>query len=256
MANHHGDFIWYELVTSDVDAAASFYDAVLGWKAHPAASPAPDYRIFGTESHEVGGMMALPSEDARPAWIGYVGVDDVDAMATKIVDSGGKQHVPPTDIPGIGRFAMVADPQGVVFYVMRGSVDDASMSFAPTKTGHCHWNELATSDPSAAFTFYSTHFGWSKGEAMPMGPEGTYQILEHHGQAFGAVSSILPQDTLPPRWTFYFGVDDIDRVAKIVTDKGGKVYYGPADVPGGVFIVIATDPQGALFGLVGPRVSA
>lgn len=257
MASRHGEFIWYELMTSDVAAAADFYGAVIGWQCRAADQSAHGYHIFGARGIDVAGLMEIPADaaqqGARPAWLGYISVDDVDAAAGDIVKAGGTQHVPPTDIPGIGRFAMLADPQGAAFYIMRALMEDGtSTSFSPTRTGHCHWNELATSDQTAALAFYGDRFGWEKGDAMPMGAMGDYQFITHHGQTLGAMMT-RRQDGPPPMWTFYFGVDDIDAATKAATDKNAAIHYGPAEVPGEVFIIIASDPQGALFGLVGPR---
>jgi predicted enzyme related to lactoylglutathione lyase len=256
MANQHGDFIWYELLTNDAGAAARFYGAVVGWQTRAAEGSDRGYQILGIGGEDVGGLMTLPADaeraGMRPTWLGYVGVDDVDATAAEIVRAGGTQHMPPTDIPGVGRFAMLADPQEVVFYVMRGATDGTSTAFDQGKTGHCNWNELATTDPAAALSFYSAHFGWAKGDAMPMGEMGDYQFIDHGGRTIGAVMKRTPEGP-PPAWNFYFGVEDIDGAAKAVSANGGAIHYGPAEVPGGVFIIVAGDPQGALFGLVGPR---
>lgn len=258
MRNHHGEFIWYELLTSDTSGAADFYGALIGWHSRPAGEDEAmaGYHLFSTGGVEVAGLMKIPDEAGssgmRPAWFGYIGVDDVDAATAGVLADGGRQYMPPTDIPGIGRFAMLADPQGVAFYVMRGAMDERSTAFSPMQTGHCHWNELAAPDPAAALAFYQKHFGWQKGDAMPMGELGDYQFIHHHGQMLGAVMRHVDNGP-PPMWHFYFGVDDIDAAAKTVTAKGGKVAHGPAEVPGGVFIVVGLDPQGAMFGLVGPR---
>src|SRR5215203_925674 len=116
MSNRHGDFVWYELLTSDPDASADFYAAAIGWQARPAQGSAQDYRIFGTGNTDIAGFMRIPPDaeraGLRPRWLGYVGVDDVDAAVAGIVEAGGARHRPPTDIPGVGRFAVVADPQG------------------------------------------------------------------------------------------------------------------------------------------------
>jgi predicted enzyme related to lactoylglutathione lyase len=256
MAHRHGDFIWYELLTQDADAAADFYGAVVGWQGRKAEGSPRDYRIFATAGTDVAGFTNIePTADRacmRPGWLGYVGVNDVDATAAEVKRKGGAQHVPPTDIPGVGRFAMVADPQGVVFYVMRGAMEGTSTSFAPTQTGHCHWNELATGDQAAALQFYTGLFGWEKGDAMPMGDMGDYQFINQHGQMIGAMMTRRP-DGPPPAWNFYFGIDDIDVAAQTVSGKGGAIHYGPVEVPGGSYIIVASDPHGALFGLVGPR---
>jgi len=256
MSNQHGDFVWYELLTTDADAAARFYESVLGWKAREADGSVRGYGIFGIGGADVAGFMNIPAEDAgtgmRPTWLGYVGVRDVDAAVADILRDGGRQYVPPTDIPGVGRFALMADPQGVPFYVMRGATDGTSTSFSPARTGHCHWNELTTTDQQAALAFYGAHFGWEKGDAMPMGEMGDYRFITHNGETIGAAMNRMP-DGPPPAWTFYFGVEDIDSAGRAVSDGGGTIHHGPAEVPGGVFIIVAGDPQGAMFGLVGPR---
>ena len=255
MTNKQGDFIWYELITEDAIAAAHFYGPILGWTARKAGTGPDSYHLLSTGESDVGGMMDLPADakanGMRPNWLGYVAVDDVDAAAAKIVADGGTQHMPPMDIPNVGRFAMLADPQGASFYVMRGAMEGTSNSFAMDKTGHCHWNELATSDQAAAWSFYGNQFGWIKGDVMSMGPMGDYEFLTHAGQTIGAFA---PLGEVPrPEWTFYFGVADIDEAATRVKDGGGTISYGPAEVPGGMFIIVGVDPQGAQFGLVGPR---
>ena len=255
MANTHGDFIWYELMTSDVEAATAFYGAVIGWQARPFSGPEATYNLFSIGGADVGGLMAIPEEaacrGAWPGWLGYVGVDDVDAAVADIIEAGGSQHMPPTDIPGVGRLAMMADPQGATFYVMRGTVEGTSTSFAPDQMGHCHWNELATSDQTSALAFYRDRFGWQNGDVMPMGEQGDYQYLTHGGAPFGGVMTRC-KDAPAPMWTFYFRVADIHAAASAVTANGGTIHHGPADVPGGYMIIVAADPQRALFGLVAP----
>jgi predicted enzyme related to lactoylglutathione lyase len=256
-ANPQGDFMWYELLTDDVDAAVNFYGPILGWKVTKAEGTEHDYHIIHADDGDIGGMMVLPADakahGMRPTWLGYVTVDNVDAAAAKIVADGGKEHMPPTDVPGIIRFALVADPQGASFYVARGYMEGTSTAFAADKVGHCQWNELITSDQAAAWTFYGNQFGWAKGDVMPMGDMGDYEFLTQKGQTIGAFMRKDPDK--PPRWRFYFGVADIDVAADTVNKGGGTIAHGPAEVPGGIFIIIGTDPQGAEFGLVGPRKS-
>ena len=258
MTNRQGDFLWYELITEDAGAAADFYGPILGWKTHDAEGSPHGYRLFGPGDGDVGGMMNIPDEakagGMRPIWLGYVTVDDVDAAVAKIVAAGGRQHMPPTDVPGVIRFAMMADPQGAGFYVGRGLVPNhSSASFAADKAGHAQWNELCTTDQAAAWKFYGDQFGWKKGDVMPMGPMGDYEFLTQNGQTIGAF--MRQEQGKRAMWRFYFGVGDIDKAAEGVKQGGGNVMHGPAEVPGSIFIIIATDPQGAEFGLVGPRKS-
>ncbi len=253
--NPHGSFIWYELLTADPDSAAAFYGDVIGWTAASAGQPGIDYRIFCAEDGPVAGHMKLPdgAEEAgmKPGWLGYIGVDDVDAAVADIQTAGGRVHMPAMDLEDVGRMALVADPQGVPFYVMRGASEEPSPSFNPAKTGHCHWNELSTPDQDGALDFYTGRFGWEKGEVMPMGEMGGYQFIHHGGGMIGAIMTSPPGR--PSGWNFAFGVRDIDESAAKIKAGGGTVQYGPVEVPGGDWVVMASDPQGAAFMAVGPR---
>jgi uncharacterized protein len=256
MANRQGDFLWYELMTSDAGAAEEFYRAVVGWTAHGFDESMRGYRAFTAGDTDIAGLMTIPpdaaSRGARPAWLGYVAVDDVDDTARAIIEAGGKQYVPPTDIPGVGRFAMFADPQGANFYIMRGASGEESKSFSPDGIGHCQWNELATSDQAGALAFYTGTFGWERGDSMPMGEMGDYVFINQHGGMIGAVMNTMP-GAPPPLWRFYLGVDDIDRAMTAATDRGATIHYGPVEIPGGAYALSGADPQGAIFSLVGPR---
>lgn len=271
MANMHGDWIWYELMTTDADASAAFYEAILPWKI----GNQPDYREIEATEGGVGGMLQLTPEmqagGARPAWVGYVLVDDVDKTVASVEQGGGRVYMPARDMPGIGRFAMVADPQGAPFYVMKptppaGDPDKASNAFSydRPRDGHCAWNELATSDPAAALHFYGQRFGWVKDGEMDMGPMGKYEFLRHAGRApdgsppgHGMLGAVLPKMPQMPvsAWTFYFRVPDIDTAVTQIGASGGTIVQPPTEIPGGDFSMVGVDPQGAAFGLVGSRTS-
>jgi hypothetical protein len=155
------------------------------------------------------------------------------------------------DMEGVGRIALVADPQGVPFYLMRGASEAASTSFAPKEAGRCNWNELSAPDPDDALAFYTGRFGWEKGDVMPMGEMGGYQFIHHGGGMIGAIMRSPPGR--PPGWNFAFGVRDIEGAPARISAGGGAVLHGPIEVPGGDFVVMAADPQGAAFTVVGPR---
>lgn len=256
MPNKHGDFVWYELLTTDPDAAAVFYGSVLGWTINDSGQAGMDYRLFSIGGSAIGGLMALPADAVaagmRPIWLGYIGVDDVDVTIGAITAAGGTVHMPATDIPGVGRLALLADPQGAVFYVMRGTSEATSTAFSGTAPGHCSWNELTTRDLTAALEFYGTRFGWVKGEVMDMGALGDYQFILQDGRGIGAMMT-GPPESPPPMWTYYFRVTDIDAAAERARAGGGHLMHGPCEVPGGDHILIGADPQGALFALVGGR---
>ncbi len=263
MTKQASEFIWYELMTSDVDAARRFYGPVIGW----TVGNQPDYaEIQAMDGDHVGGMLQLTDEmtsgGARPAWVAYISVEDVDASVASIEAAGGRCHMPPRDMEGVGRFAMVADPQGAPFYVMKPTPpadrpDAQSNAFARYEPmqGHCAWNELSTSDPEAARQFYNRQFGWVKDGEMDMGPMGKYEFLQFPGERpypIGAVMEKMPHMPVSA-WTFYFRAADIDEGAAAIAANGGAVILDPVEIPGGDYSLVATDPQGAVFGLVGPR---
>jgi uncharacterized protein len=245
-----GGWIWYELLTADVERAHAFYGSVVGWTPVPHAA-VPGYFLFAAGETTIGGLMQMPREAgiSRPVWLGYVQVADVDATVAAAQADGARLCVPPTSIPGVGRFAMLLDPQGAAVYAMTPE-QGASESFA-AKIGHCQWNELVTTDAVAAVDFYVKHFGWQKGEAMNMGPLGAYQFLIGGGQRFGA--AMKRSLDARPLWRYYFGVDDIDRAAQAIRAGGGKLLGSPDLVPSGNYVAAAVDPQGAEFGITGPR---
>ncbi|TPG12161.1 VOC family protein [Sphingomonas oligophenolica] len=256
MANPHGTPIWYELMTADPDASKAFYDLVIGWSVEAQPAGDMDYRMIATVGgDQVGGVMRLTDDmaanGAKSTWLFYIGVDDVDASATKIQAAGGALIVPPTDIPDVGRFAFATDPQGIPFYIMRGSSPDASGAYDRNGMGKCNWNELITPDQRAANAFYAEVFGWTYPDKMEMpGDMGDYIFIDIAGQQIGATMQ-YPGEGPDPGWRFYFRTPDIDASAQKVADVGGTVMMGPHDVPGGGRIIVATDPHGVVFGAVG-----
>lgn len=252
MANPDGTPIWYELLTTDAVAAQAFYAEVVGWSIAPSGMAATgDYRILTAPGGGgVGGLMTLPAgAPMKPGWLGYIGVDDVDASAAKVVELGGSLTIPPQDIPGVGRFALVADPQGLPFYVMRGDSPQDSSAFSFHAPGHCSWHELVTTDAAAAVDFYGALFGWTNPESMPMGPMGDYRFIYHRGERIGGMMNA--GEGMPTRWSYYFRVPSIAAAKERATARGGTIVMGPQEVPGGDYVILGVDPQGAGFALVG-----
>lgn len=262
MSEQHGSLIWYELITPDPDGAKTFYDAVVGWGIEPQPAGPMDYRMIRrSDGGNAGGVMRLSDDMAahggRPIWLGYICVDDVDATHAAITAEGGQVYMPATDMEGVGRIAMVSDPAGAPFYIMKPTPpadqpDAVSDVFSVDQPQHVRWNELSTSDPAGAIAFYQRHFGWKQEGSMPMGPLGDYQFLQRDGVAIGAVMPLMRPDARP-QWTYYLGVEDIDRAAEAVRSGGGQIVQEPIEIPGGEYSLVGVDPQGASFGLVGPR---
>ncbi|MFA6117860.1 MAG: VOC family protein [Sphingomonas sp.] len=257
MANPEGTPIWYELMTTDPEASKAFYDDVIGWTVQDKPDGDMDYRMIdsGSNGDFVGGVFRLTEQmvagGAKPTWLFYIGVNDVDASVEKIEAAGGKVMMPAWDIPDVGRIAMVTDPQGIPFYVMRGASEGDSTAWDRMGMGKCNWNELSTPDQAGANAFYAEVFGWTYPDKMPMGENGDYIFVEAGGQTIGATMQAPPQGP-PPAWQFYFRAPDIEEAAAKVTKNGGTVHAGPMDVPGGDRIIVASDTLGVMFGVVGP----
>lgn len=255
MTNPHGTPIWYELITADPDASKAFYDQVIGWTVEAQPSGPMDYRMIDSGNDGlVGGVMRITPEmqasGAKPRWLFYLGADDVDATAKAITAHGGQVHMGPFDLPGVGRMAFVADPQGLPFYIMRGASEGTSTVWDRKAQGKCNWNELNTPDHAGANAFYAQVFGWSYPDKMPMGEMGDYVFVQAGEHTIGATMPAQPQT--PPGWYFYFGVADIEAAAEAVRTNGGTVLQEPMEVPGGDRVIFASDPHGVLFGAVGP----
>ncbi len=255
MSDLHGKFVWYELMTTDLPAAEAFYGDVVGWKITDSGQAGMTYHILHAGEAPVGGAMTLPpGAGDGPGWIGYIWADDVDAAAASVTAAGGSVHKGPDDIPNVGRFAVVADPQGAVLCLFKATAPGPGTPPPPMGTpGVTGWHELSAGDGPSAFDFYAGQFGWAKGEAMDMGPMGVYQLFTPGtGDAIGAIMTKMPQ--VPhPFWLFYFCVKSIQVAMDKVTAGGGTVLHGPTEVPGGAWIIQCLDPQGGVFALVGAR---
>jgi hypothetical protein len=256
MSEPLGKYCWYELMTTDTEAAGKFYSHVVGWHLFEPGGPHAGYTLLQVGDQGIGGMMKLPDEacaaGARPGWMGYIWVPEVETALAKVVAAGGAVHKQPADIPQIGRFAVVSDPQGANFILFRHFGDQEAPPFAPGTPGHVGWHELHAGERESALTFYAGQFGWTKGEAHDMGgPVGIYQLFNIDGVQSGGMMNKM--EVFPhPFWLYYFNVDDIGAAAARVTAAGGQVLMGPHEVPGGSWILQALDPQGGMFALTQP----
>jgi len=247
------NFFWYDLMTTDVASASKFYSSVVGWITADSGMPGMNYTIFSTGGVGVAGLMPLPTEAGAPkmpVWSVYVHVIGVDDYASKVVDAGGAILLAPSDIPGVGRFAVVADPTGAAFEIMEPNGERPDLpALAPKQTGTIGWHELQAGDGRAAFDFYARVFGWSQTGTFDMGPMGEYILFATDKKQVGGMMTKQPQ--VPhPFWLSYFYVDGIDAAAERIAKSGGKVVNGPTKVPGDEWVLHATDPQGGFFALV------
>ncbi|WP_294132890.1 VOC family protein [Sphingobium sp.] len=263
MTDRNGQFFWVELMTSDPQAALAFYTDVVGWTKMPFGEDG-GYTLVVGSAGPLGGVMAIPAEAKEcgmtPWWGGYIASADVDADAARLVAAGGSIKRPAEDIDGVGRFAVMGDPGGATFMLLKGSSPDGMEAPPPMAMGHVGWHELYSGNFDADMAFYTGQFGWTEGEAMDMGDMGIYQLVSQTGGSdFPSMSGGImpvPKEMPAPLWLFYFVVGDIDAAAARVTAGGGTILHGPSEVPGGSWIVQLLDPQGAMFALVGTRADA
>jgi predicted enzyme related to lactoylglutathione lyase len=238
-----------------MDGAQAFYTAVMGWRAEAAeVSPVPYTRMMVGQT-PVAGVMTLPAEAAAagapPRWIGYVGVDDVDAMLVRLAQAGGRVLHPAMDIPNIGRAASVADPQGTAFALFQPAVSEGPAPLPMGTPGTVGWNELHAVEWKAAFAFYAGLFGWQKGDAVDMGPMGIYQLFTVGGVPVGGMMTRM-DPAQNPHWGYYVNVPNADAAVARIAAAGGQVIHGPQVVPGGSTIVQGLDPQQIFFAVVSP----
>ena len=254
MHKDYGKFCWYELMTPDVPAAERFYASVVGWSTRDSGMEGMNYTLAYAGENQVAGLMSPPAEAGKmPAmWMGYIFSDDIESTLKDITGNGGSVHRPPQDIPGVGRFAVAADPHGAVFSLF--STEDESPAdpgmMEPQRVG---WHELMAGDLDEAWAFYSKTFGWTKDMAVDMSEAGmgTYQTFAvRGGNSIGGMMTNPPGSPVPPVWGYYFVVEGLDAAGKRVTDGGGQILMGPMEVPGGAWIINCIDPQGAHFSLV------
>jgi uncharacterized protein len=251
-----GKFVWYEYMGDNLEAAVDFYTHVVGWTSKDAGMAGFPYELVSAGPTMVAGMMDIPDEarsmGAKPSWLGYIWVEDVDKALPNLTAAGGKVLKAPADIPGVGRFAVVADPDGTVFMPFRDAGGSAPLPPPPGTPGLVGWRELHASDGARAFAFYSGQFGWKKDRDFDMGSMGVYHIFESAPGEQGGIFTKTPQTPMP-FWLYYFNVEAIDAAAERVKAKGGRVINGPMETPNGRWILQGLDPQDAMFALVAPK---
>lgn len=250
MSNTPGQFVWYDLMSPDVDAATKFYTEVVGWGTQQWDGPAP-YTMWTASGNPIGGVVPLTSDHAAagvvPHWMAYITVDDVDAIIEKAKDKGATVVAEPRDIPDTGRFAVIRDPQGALIAVYTPAND---MPGGEPQIGQISWHELTTTDYAAAFDFYNDLFAWEQMSEMDMGSAmGTYRMFGKNGRMLGGMMNKAPENPMPPNWLLYARVNDVRAAVETVKRLGGEVLYEPMEVPGGDEVAAVMDPQGTAFGL-------
>jgi uncharacterized protein len=250
--------LWYELMTSDMSGAETFYKAAVGWATTPFDGAGMPYTMWMREGDvPVGGVMALPADlqtrGVPPHWLAYIGVERLEDAVAHVEKLGGSVLSPVIEVPDVGRMRVVKDPQGAAFALYQPS-NPPVIPEGPGEVGDVSWLELYTTDSEAAMKFYGDLFGWKATESMDMGPMGVYRMFgRSHGSLGGMMTKTPDMAQVPNAWLLYFRVPDIAAATERVKANGGAIVNGPMEVPGGDLIVQCTDPQGGMFALHGKK---
>jgi hypothetical protein len=252
----HSRFVWHDYNTPDVDAAKRFYGELLGW--HFFQGGGPEYQHVQVGERNIGGVMKY---DGHAHWLGYVAADNVDETLKVAAQHGGKILLPPKDLPKIGRFAMLADPQGGMVAPFHHLTDHGAPDMNdPPALSTVAWNDLMATNAAAAASFYAQVFDWGV-EPLDFGAAGTYRMLTRIGEKNQAgddrnAGGVAEASGLPhAEWVHYFLVADVDKATEQAQRLGGSVRISPSPLPrppwpeGGRFSQII-DPQKAPFGLI------
>lgn len=242
-----GTPIWVDLGSPDIKAAATFYSQLFGWEAQDLGPEAGGYTMFTLDGKQVAAVGPLMMEGQPTAWSTYISSDDADATARKVEEAGGRVLAPPMDVMDQGRLAVFMDPAGAAFSIWQPAKMRGAALF--NQPGALSWNELQTTDVSAAKTFYERVFGWGFADSSMGQGEGAPQYTEWklNDRSIGG-AMVIQNPGIPPHWLAYFSVEDCDAAVARVTELGGRVMMPPMHFGPGRFSVVI-DPQGAAFAL-------
>lgn len=246
-----GSFCWVELRTTDPAGARAFYRELFGWQAVDEPTPGGTFTRLRLDGDDVGALYQQPAArreaGARPSWLAYVAVDDVDAAARRVAELGGEVTAGPFDVGSAGRSAHLRDPEGAELALWQPLGHVGARRAA--EAGTLCWSELATRDPAAAGAFYGSLFDWGRKE---QDMEGTTYTEWQNGDR--SVGGMIPMDAewgdAPPHWMLYFEVDDVDATAERAGELGGELHVGPLPIPGVGRFAMLSDPQGAMFSVI------
>jgi hypothetical protein len=241
---------WVDLSSDDAPASGAFYAALFGWQVE--VNPDPQYGGYGLAKlggRDAAGIGPKLDPSAPTAWSLYIGTEDVDALATRVADAGGTVVMAPFDVGDQGRMAVFQDPSGAFISAWQGT---RMGGFQTNAAGAFGWAELNARGVDSVLPFYSAVFGWAT-KSTPMGEgQPPYNEFQLDGRSIGGaweMNAVVPAE-VPSYWQIYFGVDDVDAAYAKALQLGATELVGPTDIPGGGRFAIATDPQGATFGLL------
>lgn len=241
-----GRFVWHDLMTTDLERSQAFYRELFDWSIESVPMGPVIYSMIVTGTGPIGGMM---EEKSIPMshWMPYCAVKDVDATAARCQELGGSVCVPPTDIPGTGRFAVCGDRQGAYFSIFAGIPESPGADPDQLAHGRVCWNELMTSDDDDAQRFYSALFGWTQ-QNMDLGEMGLYRVQMAGEKHAGGIMR-TPMPGTPSWWCVYFAVNDLAQSTAKARELGAEVLVENQAIPEIGTFSLLEDPVGAMVAL-------
>ena len=253
-AYDHGVFCWNDLATSDPKGAKAFYASLFCWTIEDTDMGAAGiYTLLRLHGGDVGGAYALGDEEremgAPSHWNAYVAVENCDETAAMARQLGGKVISEPFDIPEAGRMAVISDPQEAVLCLwQKDSFHSGAAKRGPAPGSVC-WDELATTDATAAAAFYTRLLGWVSRDSSI--PEVSYtEFLVGERPVGGMLEMTEEWGVALPHWLTYFSVADCDASVAQAQELGGSLIKEPFDIPKVGRIAVLADPQGAVFAVI------
>jgi predicted enzyme related to lactoylglutathione lyase len=248
MPINEGRFVWHDLSTTDVEGAKEFYGAIAPWTTKPWDDDG-EYLLWEKEGTPVGGITRVPADAggplSPPSWLASVYVYDVDDCVRRVPKLGGRVLMAPKEIPNVGCWAVIAGPDGAPLALFEPSTANPPGHDGAPTVGEFAWHELRSNDWRKSWDFYSRLFHWDRVREHDMGPDGTYFVFGQNGQSLGGMYT--DGDSSQSNWTSYVEVPSVRQATEKVRALGGRVVREPHEVPGGSWIALCADPQGATF---------
>ncbi len=244
-----GRFVWQDLMTANVEAAKVFYGGLFGWTfEHFDRGDGYGYWLICHQGERIGGLSLLAEQNRPAIWIPAITTNDVDDFCLRATDMGATVHREPRDVPGIGRMAVVSDPQGGTFFPMTEQ-ERTDGSLPTVGPGHGAWRQLVTTDPPAATAFYTRMFGWT---SRVMGTDGDLRkFLVYQDMTVAGIGK-KPDGLSDTTWVLSFEVENIDTSSQRVTELGGRIVVPAKPVESVGRISWVADATGVLLALVQP----
>ena len=243
-------FEWHELFSPEPEKSAGFYADICTGDIEKMVLSSSNLPYFIVRMSNGGslGITGLPSESIPMGWYGYIFTEDMNQTLERVKKLGGRIVLPATMEKGIGKYALISDPEGVVL-----GVDELVPDLRPPKPNiGVSWNELVVRNLESTLKFYQDLFGWKVVDKFPM-ETGPYLILGTGDDPKTEFGAIYASQETPPTWRYYIHIERMDPVIEKVKEMGGKVTMGPLEVPGGTFVALCLDDQGIPFAIHAPK---